>query len=82
LTPGLASPYSSREVTQQALYQFILLRTNGVKKETLNKNIKNMHAFLSWAEKNRYVVSDLRVKKVKVAQKPIDVRSGDSKRTI
>ncbi len=41
-----------------------------------------MHAFLSWAEKNRYVVSDLRVKKVKVAQKPIDVRSGDSKRTI
>jgi len=31
----------------------------------------HLNAFLNWAAKNRFVASDLQVKKVKVAQKPV-----------
>jgi len=62
---------SSRHVTQQSLDEFILERGKEVAKNTLNKDIRNIKAFLNWASKNRYVASDLMVKKIKVAQKPV-----------
>jgi len=67
----LVKPDSSRHVTQQALDTFVLERSLEVTGDTLNKDIKNLHAFLKWAEKNHYVVSDLEIKKVKVTQKPV-----------
>lgn len=36
-----------------------------------SKDIRNLHAFLSWAVKNRFVASGLEVKKVRVDQKPV-----------
>jgi integrase len=62
---------SSKEVTQQNLDMFVLKRSEEVEKNTLNKDITNLHAFLNWAVKNRFVVSGLEVKKVKVPQKPV-----------
>ena len=62
---------SSRHVTQQNLDEFILERGKEVAKDTLNKDIRNISAFLNWAAKNRYVASELKVKKIKVAQKPV-----------
>jgi len=62
---------SSRHVTQQDLDEFILKRIKEVAKDTLNKDIRNITAFLNWAAKNRYVASDMKVKKIKVAQKPV-----------
>jgi integrase len=62
---------SSKGVTQNALDQFILDRSQGVQKNTLNKDIRNLNAFLNWAAKNRFVASSLQVKKVKVPQKPV-----------
>jgi integrase len=50
---------------------FILKRSGEIKKNTLNKDIKNLHAFLKWAVKNRFVTPDLKVRKVKVAPKPV-----------
>ena len=67
----LIAPRSSRQITQQSLDTFVLERGKEVKKDTLNKDIRNISAFLNWAVKNRYVASGLEVKKVKVAQKPI-----------
>ena len=67
----LVGPNSSKDITQQSLDTFVLKRSGEIKKNTLNKDIKNMHAFLKWAAKNRFVVPDLRVKKVKVAPKPV-----------
>jgi integrase len=67
----LAGPYSSRSVTQNMLDQFILDRGQEIEKNTLNKDIRNLNAFLTWASKNRFVPSDLEIKKVKVAQKPV-----------
>jgi len=67
----LAGPNSSKDITQQNLDTFVPKRSGEVKKNTLNKDIKNLHAFLKWAAQNRFVAPDLKVKKVKVAQKPV-----------
>jgi integrase len=67
----LAGPHSSRSVTQNVLDQFILDRGREVEKNTLNKDVRNLNAFLSWASRNRFVVSGLEIKKVRVAQKPV-----------
>jgi integrase len=60
---------SSGEVTQPNLDAFVLKRSGEVGKNTLNKDITNLHAFLNWAVKNRFAASGLEVKKVKVPQK-------------
>jgi integrase len=67
----LAGPQSSRIITQNTLDQFILDRGQEVQKNTLNKDIRNLSAFLNWAARNRFVSSDLEVRKVKVALKPV-----------
>jgi integrase len=53
------------------LDRFILDRGQEVEKNTLNKDIRNLNAFLTWAARSRFVASGLEVKKVKVAQKPV-----------
>lgn len=67
----LTEPHSSRSVTQNVLDQFVLGRGQEVEKNTLNKDIRNLNAFLAWAVRNRFLVSGLEVRKVKVAQKPV-----------
>jgi integrase len=62
---------SSREVTQQNLDAFVLQRGEEVGKNTLNKDIANLRAFLNWAVKSRFVPSGLEIRKVKVPQKPV-----------
>jgi integrase len=66
---------SSKVVTQPNLDVFVLKRSEEVGKNTLNKDIRNMHAFLAWAGKNRFVPSGLEVRKVKVPQKPVTALS-------
>jgi integrase len=65
----LVGPNSTKDITQQSLDTFILKRSSEIKKNTLNKDIKNLHAFLKWAAKNRFIASGLKIKKVKVAPK-------------
>ena len=67
----IVAPNSSREITQQNLDTFVLKRSEEVGRNTLNKDIRNLHALLSWAAKNRFVASGLEIKKVKVSQKPV-----------
>jgi len=67
----LVGPTSSKEVTQPTLDTFVLKRSEEVGKNTLNKDISNLHAFLNWASKNRFVAPGLEIRKVKVPQKPV-----------
>lgn len=67
----LVGANSSREITQQNLDAFVLSRGEEVEKNTLNKDIANLRAFLNWAVRNRFVGSGLEIRKVKVAQKPV-----------
>lgn len=62
---------SSREITQLTLDAFVLKRSEEVGKNTLNKDIANLRAFLNWAVGHRFVASGLKIKKVKVPQKPV-----------
>ena len=62
---------SSKQINQNTLDKFILDRGREVKKTTLNKDIKNLNAFLHWAMKNRFIAPGLEIKKVKVVQKPV-----------
>jgi integrase len=64
----LIGPFSSKQITQNLLDKFILKRGKEVKRYTLNKDISNFRAFINWARKNRYLDSQLEVKKVKVDQ--------------
>jgi integrase len=67
----IVDPNSSREIIQQSVDTFVLKRSEEVGGNTLNKDIRNVHAFLNWAAKNRFVASGLKIKKVKVPQKPV-----------
>ena len=67
----VAAVSSSKEITQQSLDAFVLKRGEEVGKNTLNKDIRNLHAFLNWAVRNRFVASGLQIRKVKVPQKPV-----------
>lgn len=67
----LVGTSSSREITQQNLDAFVLNRGEEVGKNTLNKDIANLRAFLNWAVRNRFVGSGLEIRKVKVPQKPV-----------
>jgi len=71
----LAKPDSSKRINQSILDKFILDRGNEVQKMTLNKDIRNLNAFLHWAVKNRFIAPGLEVKKIKAAQKPVTALS-------
>jgi len=67
----IVGPSSSKGITQRAVDTFVLKQSEEVGGNTLNKDIRNVHAFLNWAAKNRFVALGLEIKKVKVPQKPV-----------
>ena len=78
----LIGPDSSKRINQNALDKFVLDRGSEVKKTTLNKDIRNLGAFLRWAVKNRFIAPGLEVKKTKVAQKPVTALTPQQVRTL
>jgi integrase len=78
----LVAPVSSKDINQRTLDQFILERGQEVERSTINKDIKNINAFLSWAEEKHYVDSGLRLKSLKVAQKPVVALSASQVRRL
>jgi integrase len=71
ISSGSSASIHPRKITQQNLDIFVLKRSEEVGKNTLNKDITNLRAFLNWAVKNRFIASGLEIKKVKVPQKPV-----------
>ncbi len=71
----LVGSESSKAITQNVLDQFILNRRQEVSRTTLNKDIRNLVAFLNWATRNHFAAGGLEIKKVKVAQKPVTALS-------
>jgi integrase len=67
----LAGVISSKVITQSTLDQFVLDRGQEVCRNTLNKDIRNLTAFLSWTARNRFVAVGLELKKIKVPQKSV-----------
>lgn len=66
---ALCGPVSSKYLWQEVIDSFIVERGKGVSKWTLNKDINNIRAFISWATEKRYVSKGLKAVKVKTTQR-------------
>ena len=62
---------NSKQITQNAIDTFILERGNEVKRSTLNKDIRNLKAFVRWCRKNRYVNGEIEIRELKEDERPV-----------
>ena len=62
---------SSKQITQNTIDKFILDRGKEIKRSTLNKDVKNMRAFIRWCRKNRYLNGDIELSLLKEDERPV-----------
>jgi integrase len=62
---------NSKQITQSAIDKYILERGKEVIRSTLNKDIRNMRAFVRWCRKNRYVNGEIEIKELKEDERPV-----------
>jgi len=67
----LVGKCNSRHITQNAIDKFILERGNEVVRPTLNKDIRNLKAFIPWCRKNRYVNGEIEIRQLKEDERPV-----------
>jgi len=67
----LVGKCNSKQPNQYAIDQFILKRQNEIKRSTVNKDIRNLKAFVNWCRENRYVNGDIKLKLLKEDEKPV-----------
>jgi integrase len=62
---------NSKQMTQNAIDKFILQRGQEVKRTTLNKDIRNIRAFINWCRENRYINGEIKLKLLKEDEMPV-----------
>ena len=62
---------SSKQITQSAIDKFILDRGKEIERTTLNKDIRNLKAFIHWRRKNRYLNGDIEISLLKEDERPV-----------
>jgi len=62
---------NSKQITQNTIDKFILDRGKEIKRSTLNKDIKNLRAFIRWCRKNRYLNGDIELSSLKEDERPV-----------
>ncbi len=62
---------NSKQITQSAIDKYILERGKEVIRSTLNKDIRNMRAFINWCGENRYVNGNIKIKELKEDERPV-----------
>ena len=67
----LVGQCNSKQLNQHAIDQFILKRQKETKRSTVNKDIRNLKAFVNWCRKNRYVNGETELKLLKEDEKPV-----------
>jgi len=67
----LVGKCNSRQITQNAVDEFILKRGQEIKRSTLNKDIRNLKAFINWCRENRYVNGETKIKLLKEDERPV-----------
>jgi integrase len=67
---------SSRQITQNTIDKFILDRGKEIKRLTLNKDIRNLRAFIHWCSKNRYLNGQIELSLLKEDERPVKSLSG------
>jgi len=72
----LIGKYNSRQITQNTIDKIILDRGNEIKRSTLNKDIRNLKAFVNWCRENRYLNGEIKLKLLKEDERPVKSLSG------
>ena len=67
---------SSRQITQNTIDKFILDRGKEIKRSTVNKDIRNLRAFIHWCRKNRYLNGEIELSLLKEDERPVKYLSG------
>ncbi len=67
----LSGKCSSKQITKNVIDQFILQRGSEVKRTTLNKDIRNLKAFINWCRENRYLNGNIKLKELKEEERPV-----------
>jgi len=67
----LVGQCNSKQITQNTIDHFILERGKEVKRSTLNKDIRNLKAFVHWCRKNRYANGEIEIRQLKEDQRPV-----------
>jgi len=67
----ISGKLNSKQITQSVFDQFILQRSNEVKRATLNKDIRNLKAFVNWCRENRYLNGNIKLKELKEEERPV-----------
>jgi len=62
---------NSKQIKQNAIDKFILERGKEVIRSTVNKDIRNLRAFINWCRRNRYVNGEIQVKELKEDERPV-----------
>jgi integrase len=67
----LVGKCNSKQITQCVIDKFILQRATEVKRPTLNKDIRNLKAFVNWCRGKRYVNGHLKIMELKEEERPV-----------
>ena len=67
----LAGKCNSKQITQHTIDKFILKRQKEIKRSTVNKDIRNIKAFVNWCRRNRYINGDISIKLLKEDERPV-----------
>jgi integrase len=67
----LVGKCNSKQITQNAIDKYILERGKEVIRSTVNKDIRNLRAFINWCRENRYVNGELKIRELKEDERPV-----------
>lgn len=67
----LAKITASKQLTQYIIDRYILERGKEVKRTTLNKDLRNLKAFIHWCQQKKYTNGNLKIKLLKEEEGPV-----------
>ena len=62
---------NSKQIAQSSIDKFILERGKEIKPTTLNKDIRNLRAFINWCKEKRYLNGNIKIKELKEEERPV-----------
>jgi len=62
---------NSKQLTQNTIDKYILERGKEVVRSTVNKDIRNLKAFINWCRGNRYVNGEIKIRLLKEDERPV-----------
>lgn len=62
---------NSKQLSQNLIDKYITQRSREVQRATMNKDLRNLKAFVNWCKSKRYINDDIKIKLLKEAERPV-----------